>query len=69
MKTKHLPMDIKSTLFYSTENSLENQIRECLKDTYQNEKPSMKSINAILGFAASYECIDTKIGKFDLIFN
>lgn len=62
-------MDIKSTLLYSTENSLENQIRECLKDAYQNERPSKKSLNAILGFAASYECVDTKIGRFDLIFN
>ena len=62
-------MDIKSTLLYSTENSLENQIRECLKDAYQNERPSKKSLNAILGFASSYECVDTKIGRFDLIFN
>lgn len=69
MKTKYLPMDIKSTLIYSRESTLENQVRECLKDAYQNEKPSKKSLNAILSFAASYDSVDTKIGRLDLIFN
>lgn len=62
-------MNIKSTLFYSTESSLENQIRKSLKDTYQNEKPSKNALNAILGFAASYDCVETKIGRLDLILN
>ncbi|MBR6775346.1 MAG: hypothetical protein IKM23_06500 [Bacteroidales bacterium] len=62
-------MDIKSTLIYSTENSLENQIRKSLKENYQNEKPSKKSLNSILSFAASYDCIETKIGRLDIMFN
>lgn len=62
-------MDIKSTLIYSTENSLENQIRKSLKENYQNEKPSKKSLNSILSFAASYDCIETKIGRLDIVFN
>ncbi len=62
-------MDIKSTLIYSTENSLENQIRKSLKESYQNEKPSKKSLNSILSFAASYDCIETKIGRLDIMFN
>lgn len=61
-------MDIESTLYF-IENTLENQIRESLKDTYKNEKPSKKALNAIMSFAASYECFDAKIGKVELIFN
>ncbi len=62
-------MDIKSTLYFATENTLENQIRKSLKDTYQNEKPSKKALNAIMSFAASYECVDTKIGRVEMMFN
>ena len=62
-------MDIKSTLYFSTENSLESQIRKSLKETYRNEKPSKRTLNAIMNFAASYECVDTKIGKVELVFN
>lgn len=62
-------MDIKSTLYFTTENTLENQIRKSLKETYSNEKPSKKTLNAIMSFAASYDCVDTKIGKVEMIFN
>lgn len=62
-------MDIKSTLYFSTENSFERQIKKSLDDTYRNEKPSKKALNAILSFAASYECVNTKIGKVEMIFN
>lgn len=62
-------MDIKSTLYFTTENTLENQIRKSLKETYSNEKPSKKTLNAIMSFAASYDCVDTKIGKVEMMFN
>ena len=62
-------MDIKSTLYFTTENTLENQIRKSLKETYSNEKPSKKTLNAIMSFAASYDCVDTKIGKIEMMFN
>ena len=64
-----MPMDIKSTLYFATENTLENQIRKSLKETYSNEKPSKKTLNAIMSFAASYDCVDTKIGKVEMVFN
>lgn len=64
-----MPMDIKSTLYFTTENTLENQIRKSLKETYSNEKPSKKALNAIMSFAASYDCVDTKIGKVEMMFN
>lgn len=64
-----MPMDIKSTLYFTTENTLENQIRKSLKETYSNEKPSKKTLNAIMSFAASYDCVDTKIGKVEMVFN
>ena len=62
-------MDIKSTLYFTTENTLENQIRKSLKETYSNEKPSKKTLSAIMSFAASYDCVDTKIGKIEMMFN
>lgn len=62
-------MDIKSTLYFTTENTLENQIRKSLEETYSNEKPSKKTLNAIMSFAASYDCVDTKIGKVEMMFN
>ena len=62
-------MDIKSTLYFTTENTLENQIRKSLEETYSNEKPSKKTLNAIMSFAASYDCVDTKIGKVEMVFN
>ena len=64
-----MPMDIKSTLYFTTENTLENQIRKSLKETYSNEKPSKKTLNAIMSFAESYDCVDTKIGKVEMVFN
>lgn len=62
-------MDIKSTLYFSTESQFENQIRKTLKESYRNEKPSKRALNAIMSLAASYECVDTKIGKVEMIFN
>ena len=62
-------MDIKSTLYFTTENTLENQIRKTLNETYANKKPSKKTLNAIMSFAASCDCVDTKIGKVDIMFN
>lgn len=62
-------MDIKSTLLSFTESSLENQIRKSLKETYKNEKPSKKALSAIMSFAASYECVDTRFGKVEMMFN
>lgn len=62
-------MDIKSTLYYSQESQFESQIRKTLKESYRNEKPSRKALNAIMSFAASYDCVDTKIGKVEMIFN
>ena len=62
-------MDIKSTLYFTTENTLENQIRKSLEETYSNEKPSKKTLNAIMSFAASYDCVDTRIGKVEMMFN
>ena len=64
-----MPMDIKSTLYFATENTLENQIRKSLEETYSNEKPSKKTLNSIMSFAASYDCVDTKIGKVEMVFN
>lgn len=62
-------MDINSTLLSSTECSLEQQIKKTLKQGCMNEKPSKRVISTIMGFAASYDCIDTKIGKIELFFN
>lgn len=68
MQTKCAPMNINTTPVL-TSNSLENQVKRVVTDECKNEKPSRKAINAILSFAASYECLDTKIGTVDVILN
>lgn len=68
-KQRKLPMDIKSTLYFSTDSQFENHIRKTLKNSFKNEMPTKKAVNSIMSFAASYECIDTKIGKVELLFN
>lgn len=62
-------MNIESTLFLSTESSLERQIRKSLRETYRNERPSKAVISTIMGFAASYECVETRFGKVEFILN
>ena len=65
-------MDYKSTLFLECdcfENSYESEIRQSLKETYKNERPSRYVLNAIMSFAASYDCVDTKISKVEMMYN
>lgn len=62
-------MDINSTLLSFTESSLEHQIKKTLKHSCKNERPSKRAISTIMGFAASYDCVDTKIGKVELFLN
>ena len=62
-------MDINSTLLPSTESSLESQIRKSLKETYKNEKPSKRVLSTIVGYAASYDCAETRFGKVEMMFN
>lgn len=62
-------MDIESTLYLTTENSLESQIRKSLKETYRNEKPSKKAMSTIMGFAAAYDCVETRFGKVESFLN
>lgn len=62
-------MDINSTLLSFTESSLEQQIEKTLKQSFKNERPSKRAISTIMGFAASYDCVDTKIGKVELFLN
>lgn len=62
-------MDINSTLLSSIENSLESEVRKSLKETYKNEKPSKRVLSTIMGYAASYDCVDTRLGKVEMMFN
>lgn len=65
-------MDYKSTLFLQQDNfesAYETEVRQSLKDAYKNERPSRKALNAIMNFAAAYDCVDTKIGKVEMMYN
>ena len=65
-------MDYKSTLFLQDndiESEYENEVRESLKKAFKNERPSRNVLDAIMSFAASYDCVDTKIGKVEVMFN
>ena len=65
-------MDYKSTLLLQRNNfesTYETEVRQTLKEAYKNEKPSRHVLNAIMSFAASYDCVDTQIGKVEMMFN
>ncbi|MBR4156363.1 MAG: hypothetical protein IKU01_06655 [Bacteroidales bacterium] len=65
-------MDYKSTLFLQDndiESEYENVVRQSLKEAFKNERPSRNVLDAIMSFAASYDCIDTQIGKVEIMFN
>ncbi len=65
-------MDLNSTLFLQQdyiESPYETKVRQSLKEAYKNERPSKKALSAIMSFAASYDCVDTKIGKVEMMYN
>ena len=65
-------MDYKSTLLLQRNNFesvFETEVRQSLKEAYKNEKPSRRALSNIMSFAASYDCVDTKIGKVEIMFN
>ena len=65
-------MDYKSTLLLQRNNfesTYETEVRQSLKEAYKNEKPSRHVLNAIMSFAASYDSVDTHIGKVEMMFN
>ena len=72
MKLNNLPMDYKSTILLQRNNfesTYETKVRQSLKEAYKNERPSKHVLNTIMSFAASYDCVDTKIGKVEMMFN
>ena len=65
-------MDYKSTILLQRNNfesTYETKVRQSLKEAYKNEKPSRPVLDTIMSFAASYDCVDTKIGKVEMMFN
>ena len=65
-------MDYKSTILLQRNNfesTYETKVRQSLNEAYKNEKPSRHVLNTIMSFAASYDCVDTKIGKVEMMFN
>lgn len=49
--------------------TFENEIEDAVTDICGNMRPSKKTLNAIMQFAASYECVSTRIGRFGMILN
>ncbi|MCQ2322067.1 MAG: hypothetical protein MJZ47_00435 [Bacteroidales bacterium] len=56
-------------LSFQNDNAFEDEIRAAVTDICDDMKPSRNALNTILQFAASYECVKTKAGRFDLILN
>lgn len=54
---------------YNNNVSFETQVKETVQTMCRDAKPSEKVRKSILQYAASYECLDTKIGKVDVILN
>ena len=62
-KRNRVPMTLNSTLLF------EDEVKEALQDICADMKPSRRTLNTILQYAATYECINTKIGAVDLMLN
>lgn len=56
-------MSLNSTLLF------ENEVKEALYGMCGDMKPSRRTLNTILQYAATYDCIDTKMCSVDLMFN
>lgn len=48
---------------------LEQKVRVALGSMCSKMKPSRSVMSTILQYAASYECVETKIGSLDLMLN
>ena len=62
-KRNRVPMDLNSTLLF------ENEVKEVVQEMCAEMKPSRKTLNTIFQYAATYECMETKYGKVDLMLN
>ncbi|MCQ2307992.1 MAG: hypothetical protein MJ000_10615 [Bacteroidales bacterium] len=49
--------------------AFENEVRNAVSDVCSGMKPSKRALSAIMQFAATYECVKTRIGRFDMILN
>lgn len=49
--------------------AFENEVIGTVKDACSGMKPGKGALNAIMQFAATYECVKTRVGKFDMILN
>ncbi len=62
-KRNLMPMSLNSTLLF------EDEVKEALYDMCADMKPSRNALNAILQYAATYDCVNTKMGAVDLMLN
>lgn len=65
MSLKFTP-DFKSSL---NDTAFEREVIETVNDMCSEMKPGKRALSAIMQFAASYECVKTRAGKFDVILN
>jgi len=54
---------------FQNDFAFESEIRDAVTDICAEMKPSKMALSAIMQFAATYECVSTKIGRFDMILN
>ena len=62
-KRNRVPMSLNSTLLF------EDEVKTVLQDICADMKPSRRTLNTILQYAATYENVNTKIGAVDLMLN
>lgn len=57
------------TSSFPNDIAFERQISDAVTDICAEMKPSKMALSVILQFAATYECVETRIGRFDMILN
>ncbi len=56
-------MGLNSTLLF------EDEVKEVVCEMCAEMQPSRKVLNTILQYAATYECVGTRIGTVDIMLN
>lgn len=56
-------MSFNSTLLF------EDEVKEMVHEICADMQPSRRALNNILQYAATYECVETRIGTVDMMLN
>jgi len=57
------------TSSFQNDSVFEKELKDAVSGICAEMKPSRNALNSIMQFAATYECVNTRIGRIDMILN